>query len=496
MSRTERGVPRVVLETDRPVQFLTVELAEGSGFDVHLLGTDPASLPAVEARPDDVVKGLEFRAGPGGVIARVLLAGERRIGRAFALESPPRVVLDLPPEEVAPATRPASQASVPAARPSASPAKPSGSAAPAEERERAPAKPEAVDERTVHAADSSARADSLDPMLSDLFGWVHDVRDAIESIRKTREVAGKAAARRRSGGFSPTAVSTRRRRRRSSPGSRRCAATRPVMPRTRWTWRNCGCGAVMPKARWRSLPRSTPSARTSAIACGWPGSSWTRAEPETVPVVLGPVLASSQPGLKARASFLLARSHWDRGEAAKALPIAQEVVTGAATPSDVLPGAVLLEADCLSSLERPAEARKSYERASTLRLNDEESSWTSLQLGNLARRAGDLEEARKHYEATKERWPDTSSRRRPIGPAVRRAAPRPAERRGGEVPWLSRSDALAPRRRSGSGRSRASIARSRSATPRSRLSRVASTTCCRRARRSARSTRSCTASGS
>src|SRR5258706_9331904 len=67
VGRTAGGVPRVVFETDRPVQFLTVELPQGNGFEVHLLGTDTTAVPAATASGDDVVQDLELRAGPSGV---------------------------------------------------------------------------------------------------------------------------------------------------------------------------------------------------------------------------------------------------------------------------------------------------------------------------------------------------------------------------------------------------------------------------------------------
>src|SRR5262249_32147230 len=72
--------------------------------------------------------------------------------------------------------------------------------------------------------------------------------------------------------------------------------------------------------------------------------------------LLPPAVANLDGADKAQASLLLARTHWDRGEAGKALPLAVDLAGAPTTPADLLPRALILEADCLCALDRGNEA--------------------------------------------------------------------------------------------------------------------------------------------
>jgi tetratricopeptide (TPR) repeat protein len=104
--------------------------------------------------------------------------------------------------------------------------------------------------------------------------------------------------------------------------------------------------------------------------------------------------------------LLLAQSHWDQRDPAAALPIA-ETLTASESTGTSYPRALILHADCLWALSRTGEARLRYERAARLDLPAEDASWVMLQLGNVARREGRIEDAKHHYQTTMSRWPDT-----------------------------------------------------------------------------------------
>ncbi|MFN8179518.1 MAG: tetratricopeptide repeat protein [bacterium] len=469
VGRTERGVPRVVIETDRPVPFLTVELAQGNGFDVHLLGTDTTSVPAASSGADAVVSSLELRPGPSGVIARVTLAGERRTGRAFALESPSRVVLDLPkltdleqgpPDAVAasagngaspaattnppkPAKRGASSKPAPAAPATTTSTSPAKSPAPKSPKLASPATDSAVahdsatasapamtDEPAVAGTDTAAAASAdkpaapaapspatgptdkaaaalTDKEMSDVVAWVRDLRAALDSIRKSGDAGERAHAQRdlasllrARGLYAEAEKALLGAARNDASDSAAAAADSLEIAELRLARGDAHGALAVASALGGSRLTTSGRVRLARVLL-------ETDQPDAVEGILAPVLASTDGASKAQASLLLARSHWDRGEAAKALPLAVELVAAPATPAEILPRALILEADCLCALDRSAEAGGLYDRASKLDLTTDEASWASLQLANLARRGGRLDEARERYEATKKRWPES-----------------------------------------------------------------------------------------
>jgi tetratricopeptide (TPR) repeat protein len=111
--------------------------------------------------------------------------------------------------------------------------------------------------------------------------------------------------------------------------------------------------------------------------------------------------------LHSEATFLLARAHHATGRNAQARDAVRRLTSNAATPKAILPAALLLHADCEFALGRAREAEALYARAVAMDLPDEDASWAALQLGNLARRDGRDEEARRRWQSTTERYPDT-----------------------------------------------------------------------------------------
>lgn len=436
VGRTPRGMPRLVLETDRPVQFLTVELAQENGFEVHLLGTDPVPPPVAPVR-DAVIRAITFRDGPQGLVARVTLEGGRRIGTSFPLDNPPRVVLDLLPDpdaapvlatatppglpvaspaprkQVRPATAPPRETTVtssPGDRalhldPDATPAKPTADDAPK------PATRDAGSAAThapsgAPAKGDSAKRDDLPPELSDLFGWLGDLRASIDSIREGRDQAARSAARRQLAALleerglwdeAEKALLSASRGARNGPTG---AADSLKVAELRIK-RGDATGALAVATALDTV-RTLPEERVRLAAV------YLAAEQPAIAESLAlPMIDALEGAPSARARWVTARSRWDRGDAAAALPLAAKLAADPATPADLLPGAVLLEADCLCALERTKEARGVYERASELHLSDNDASWTALQLGNLARRDGRLDDAKRHYETARDSWPDT-----------------------------------------------------------------------------------------
>lgn len=431
VGRTERGVPRVVIEMDRPVQFLTVEHAQGNGFDVILLGTDTTSVPAASVAGDEVVRSLDFHASASGLVARVTLGEERRSGRAYALENPTRVVLDLPlpgePADTAASSR-NSAATTPARKtPSApkhaastSPARVPASTPPvaAAPRDTSPAHATATApestiatelshaERAAADADTSARP-GAEKDLGEVIAWVHDLKNVIESIRKSGDGASRARARRglaqllQQRGLYIEAEKALLGAAATAPGDTSAAIRDSLDVAELRVARGDVAGALaVASVLDASRVSSEDRVRLARVLLD-------SDKPDLAESVLAPALAALDGAPKARAALLMARSHWDRADPKKALPYAVELVASTSTPEDVFSRAIMLQADCLCALDRAKEARQLYEQASKLSLTAEDASWAWLQLGNLARREGRLDEAKQCYETTKERWPES-----------------------------------------------------------------------------------------
>ena len=448
VGRTPKGMPRLVLETDRPVQFLTVELAQENGFEVHLLGSDPVP-PPVAPFHDAVIKALTFREGPQGLVARVTLTGPRRVGTSFSLESPSRVVLDLLPQPgetstLAAATLPPTPSPAPraATRPpaaavstvtkAATSARPKDAAlhvdlgdaegavealddagadttAPATSPIPAPA-PKATrssPDTAASAATQATKNDDVPPELQDLLGWLGELRGTIDSIRSSRDHAARAGARRHLA---------------------QLLEDRGLWEEAEKALLSVGSGAKKEDARGAADSLKVAELRVKrgrvedamAIAAALDATQVSATDrvrlaaiflagdrPAEADSLTRPLLDDLTGVDRDRAAWIVARSLWDRGDASAALPLATALASGTSTPADLLPGALLLEADCLCALERGSEAKSLYERAADLRLSPDEASWATLQLGNLARREGRLADAKRHYETTRDTWPDT-----------------------------------------------------------------------------------------
>lgn len=436
VGRTPRGLPRVVVETDRPVPFLTVEMAEENGFEIHLLGTDPTP-PNTGSLRDSVVRELTFREGPQGLVARVALQGARRVGTSFSLDNPPRVVLDLLPDPDAPpvlasATPPGMPAAqAPPARkralPSTTPPRETtvssspgdralrldldgDSAATATPRPDAASEPVAKAQPTppapAAAKEGDAKHDDVPPELADLFAWLGELRESIDSIRGGRDQAARSTARRELAALlearglweeAEKALLSAARGARNGPtglaDSLKVAELRIK--------RGDAAGALAVATALDTV-RTLPEERVRLA-----GVYLAAEKPDMAESLALPLMDGLEGAPRARAAWITARSRWDRGDGAGALPLASALAADPQTPPDLLPGAVLLEADCLCALERGPEARPLYERAALLPLSANDASWAALQLGNLARREGRLHDAKRHYETARDTWPDT-----------------------------------------------------------------------------------------
>jgi tetratricopeptide (TPR) repeat protein len=389
IGRSEQGIPRLVIETDRPVQFLTVELTSRNGFDLHLMGADLGG--AMPPKASGALRDVTFATSSAGVVARVLLDETRRVGCAFALTNPPRVVLDLPAKEGRrDATLARNRAKTVAAKP----------AAPAELPRVAPPVPSSARPAVAVGAGPPA-----DPDLADVAAFARDLsaaldaiqlaRDPIEALQARRQLAHRLATR----NLLEEAEDVLFADRAGADGPLSVADSLWVAELRQRRGDTDGAIAI---ATALDASRLEDSGRLRLARVLLDGGSAGSA-----PAILEPVLASTDGGDRARAAFLTARSHWESGRPTDALPLVAGISLDAATPDDVIAGAALLEADCLFALSRPADSRRCYERAAHLGLGPEESSWTSLQLGNLARRDGRLGDARRYYEATTSRWPNT-----------------------------------------------------------------------------------------
>ncbi|HMB70671.1 MAG TPA: hypothetical protein VKU85_15255, partial [bacterium] len=107
------------------------------------------------------------------------------------------------------------------------------------------------------------------------------------------------------------------------------------------------------------------------------------------------------------AQLLLAAISWERNDVKRAREYVTGLAESAHLPSELKGGALILEADCAWAQGHIQDSERLYRRALQERLDREEASWATLQLGNAARRGGQPAVALDRYRESHERWPDT-----------------------------------------------------------------------------------------
>jgi tetratricopeptide (TPR) repeat protein len=423
---TPRGATRLVFETSRPVEYLIVELPEENGFEVHLMETDAGRLPEPLGVTDARVAGVAFRAGPSGVVARVAGRDERLQARAFRLENPSRVVVDVFTASTAAAAR------APAAQPAV--AAKSAKIEPPDLHEAIPA-PEFggealassdaghgaghggteadphVDGPEVGGTAGDARAEPADAVPAEdfeaLLAWITGLKldaralelsESEEERSRYRRQLGLLLAERGLVGEAKTLLENAV----SSEGYDPATAFADSVLLAELHLESGDVDAASAIAEALSAGKRTAPERLQLarilIDCRFPDLARMHLE-EAVPNLTG------RPRVEAQ--LLLARAYWDRRDAAKAHDWVAKLTESKHTPPDLLGPALVLQADCLWAMERAKDAENLYRRALALTLTDEEASWATLQLGNLAHRAGRVTDAMDHYRRAKETWPET-----------------------------------------------------------------------------------------
>ncbi len=445
---TPRGSVRVVFETDRPVEFLTVELPSENGFEVHLLGVESDDLPGPMPLADPRLETVSFRSSEMGVVAKILGGATRLSALSFPLEDPHRVVVDLSTDnnsaaraaasaaEAAPTvpvarTKPIVAAKSPQPKSVAAPVKASGEKEaaptpseptldPSPAREAAATKTTAASPEPAGAPahrksvfeggepDDSPRLNRTgDPEFDDLIVWIHGLKTAVDALSFSETEEDRVRHRRHLAYLLLernilieaektllTAVDNEHR----DPTTAVADSVTLAEIRLRLS-DPTGAADV---ARNVNAGRASDSERVRLAQVLLDAE-----DPVLAEALVKEIADRDDSTVAARASLLLARCHWDRGEIAEARDRVRALTSGRALPRELLSDAVLLHADCEFALNRTADAQALYARASSLPLSDEESAWVGLQLGNLARRDGRLEEAREHWRRAEEAWPET-----------------------------------------------------------------------------------------
>jgi len=408
--RTAKGAVRVVFEVSRPVEYLTVELPHGNGFEVHLLDTDAGAMPEPLPVGEGGVSQITFRTGPSGVVARILGGEQRLAARTFALSDPPRVVVDIAPENeesAAASSRTAVAApAVTAKRPRTDTPTPRSepeepvAAAPTPPREPVaqspPATPESADVREVS-----------DEEFDDLLGWITGVKLEVEALVLSETEADRARYRRSLAfrlaerGLLSEAEKTLAHALESEGHDPATAFADSVyLADLRLQLGDEEGAAAIARALPAEGGETADHVRLAnlLLKCRFPDLAVAHLEP-IVTRLLGKE--------RVKAQLLLARAHWDRRDAAKALPLVAKLTESKYVPPELLGSALVLEGDCLWALDRASEAAEPYRRALGLELSDEEASWATLQLGNFAHRSGRVADAVDYYRRARDRWPET-----------------------------------------------------------------------------------------
>lgn len=408
------GATRVVFETDRPVEYLSVELPSGNGFSIHLLDVDGTSLPATFAPKNGLIDRVSFRGSANGVVAELTGARGELHAHAFTLPNPPRVVVDLTTDPEG-----GRMSSAPASPPRVADAVPVRKSPPAPtvtvvKGESAPKSADAgEDDRTIFEETSASqvaaqqRSVPQETDFEDLLVWIHALQNSVEALNAADNETDRARYRRRlgyllvqrgilvegekallsavqsDGADSATAVGD----------SVAVAEVRVEMGERE---------SASEIARSIDTKRAKPSERVRLAEV-----LLDTGQPVLAANLLEKTVGSLTGQLHSEATYLMARAFHATGKNAQAREAVRNLTSNAATPKSLMPAALLLHADCEFALGKAREAEALYARAAALDLPDEDASWAALQLGNLARRDGRDEEARRRWQTTAEKYPDT-----------------------------------------------------------------------------------------
>ncbi|NNE44637.1 MAG: tetratricopeptide repeat protein [Gemmatimonadetes bacterium] len=423
--QTPKGATRVVLQVDRTVEFLTVELPHENGFEVHLLNTNADPLPEPLAIGNGRIANVTFRPGPSGTVARIAGGPQRLRAMTFKLDGPPRIVVDVTVDDDAPL--PLAAPPVTVARPVVKKKAPKTEVA---KSAPAPRVDDAMDallaaHDTVATADvvlPDADADLIPPPATpesalvavnpdgefdELLSWITGVKlDAAalalseseeDRARYLRSLAFLLAQR--------GLVDEAEQMLGSALQSEGYDQGSAFADSAYWAELKLQTGdheGASELAQTLSAAQRTPPQRLRLARilseCDFHDLARMHLE-EAVPRLTG------RPRIEGQ--LLLAHVYWDRQEIDKAQSWVKKLTDSKYTPREILGEALILHADCVWAMGKPAEAEGFYRRALALSLGDEEASWVTLQLGNLAHRAGRTTDAIDHYRRARDEFPET-----------------------------------------------------------------------------------------
>jgi tetratricopeptide (TPR) repeat protein len=406
---TPRGATRIVFQLDREAEYLTIELADDDGIEVHLLGAESEPLPAPVPVGSGGVREITFRPGPSGVVARISGAGTPLVARTFRLEGPPRVVLDVTREdgELAPPA-PRAELTGAVATKSAPASPPAAAAAPVEDLgdEDAAILAEAP-AGTEPPTPESAAVDGTDGPFQELVAWIAALKSDANALKESATEQERSRHRRSLAillaerGMVHEAETILASALESGLGDRKTAfADSLYLAELRLETGNTDGAAGI--AQELSAREQTPQQRIRLARilsrCKFPDLAVANLE-EALPRLVG--------APRVEAQLLLARAYWDRKDVEKARQYVAKLTESEHVPEELVGEALVLEADCAWMLGRTGESERLYRRALRETLDDEASSWVTLQLGNAARRTGRVADAIDHYREARDRWPDT-----------------------------------------------------------------------------------------
>lgn len=438
---TPSGATRVVFETDRPVDFLTVELGVENGFEVHLLDVNGEQLPGPVTISNGNITGVTFRPTPNGVVARLTGKSIRLSAMSFPLSDPPRVVVDvreagtpqptptLPLLGSAPRAKPTSlvtagptpstkvrrtnpsRSSKTSSRPAvATPAlalTAGETGAGRHDGGQDVEPPTTIFEQPASAVAKASKSSDEEDDLGDLLAWIHRLKASVDALNGSEVAEDRAKYRRRLAfllyergilveaerALNAAVTSAGYDTLTSTADSLRLAEIRLHLRDTE---------GALEVARSLDTSRLEPRERVRL------GRLLLNTDnPVLAQTLLEATLADLDEPHESRAKLLLGQAHWDQGNTKKSHAIARRLTSNSGTPRGTMPGALLLHADCEFALGKSGEAQTLYLRAQAHPLSNEEGSWVGLQLGNLARRAGRLSDARRHWDETSKKWPET-----------------------------------------------------------------------------------------
>jgi tetratricopeptide (TPR) repeat protein len=413
--KTARDETRVVFELDHSVAWSVNADPGGMVFEVRLTGAVPGTTVGPMNIRDARIDAVTIRDDERGTVARITSAGKPLRVKSFELADPPRVVLDLGPKDLeAPAPTAKAEPAAKAAPPKPAPPTPKLTAAPPQ-----PAAPKAAapvvaavkpvretPEPAAPAPVAPARRNSQED-FDDLMAWLHELDGRVETLGASRSEREQARGRRSLAYFLAE-------RGISQDAERALTASLASDDRDR--------SAAPADSLFLAELRAEIGDSDGAIAIADDLAGELSSAPELLRVarvysecrrpdaardLLQKTLADLKGEDRTDGLLLLAQSHWDERDPESALPILETLTASDVAAGDTYDRALILQADCLWALSRTREARLRYERAARQQLPPDEASWVMLQLGNVARREGRLEDAKQHYRITMDRWPET-----------------------------------------------------------------------------------------